>query len=127
MRTGCATLGAACPLLCEALGARRSPRSRTMAHEDRPPRRALAALVAHLGRCAVCLPHDGSRRSAARWLDAAHLLRYTVANDDRWARDVVRGRASRLARRCAAASRKFRGAGAAGGRRPAKLRRCRDG
>ncbi|KZV37795.1 hypothetical protein F511_31302 [Dorcoceras hygrometricum] len=49
-----------------------------------------------IGRCAVRLPHDGARRSAARWLDAAHWLRFTAADDDRWAR------------RCAAAAREFR-------------------
>ncbi|KZV06952.1 hypothetical protein F511_45566 [Dorcoceras hygrometricum] len=109
MCTGCATLGASCALLCAALGAQRSPRPRTMEHEDRPLRRALAALVAHLGRCTVRLPHDGARRSAARWLDVAHWLRYTAVDDDHWARDVACRRASRLARHCAAAAREFRG------------------
>ncbi|KZV29092.1 hypothetical protein F511_06587 [Dorcoceras hygrometricum] len=77
-----------------------------------------------IGRCAVRLPHNDARRSAARWLDVVHWLRYMAVDDDRWARDVARGRASRLARHCAAASREFREW------RPstaADVRRCRDG
>ncbi|KZV45944.1 hypothetical protein F511_28891 [Dorcoceras hygrometricum] len=45
-----------------------------------------------IGSCAVRLPHDGARRSAARSLDVMHWLRYTAVDDDRWARDVARGR-----------------------------------
>ncbi|KZV18126.1 hypothetical protein F511_25452 [Dorcoceras hygrometricum] len=62
-----------------------------------------------IGRYAVRLPHDDARRSAARWLEVAHWLHYTAVDDDRWACHVARGRASRLARRCAAAAREFRG------------------
>ncbi|KZV06886.1 hypothetical protein F511_45632 [Dorcoceras hygrometricum] len=48
-----------------------------------------------------------------------------MAHDDRWAR-VARGRASRLARRCArAAARFFVVAAPPEAAAPAKLRRCR--
>ncbi|KZT76671.1 hypothetical protein F511_46304 [Dorcoceras hygrometricum] len=55
-------------------------------------------------------------------------VRRAMAHDDHWARDVARGRASRLARHCArAAARFFVVAAPPAAASPAKLRRCRDG
>ncbi|KZV33706.1 proline dehydrogenase 2, mitochondrial [Dorcoceras hygrometricum] len=69
----------------------------------------VACLVADVGRC---FAHG----CATGWRN--HWPALTC-----WARDVARGRTSRLARRCAAAAARFCG----GGRRPTMLRRFRDG
>ncbi|KZT76814.1 hypothetical protein F511_46162 [Dorcoceras hygrometricum] len=72
---------------------------------------------------------SGASGCAARCVSMPRLRRY-AAPLAHWLRMSARccdGRASCLARRCAAAARKFRGDGRRPAAAPAKLRLCRDG